>query len=164
MNTIKPQITYRENVCNDDTRIVRSIVESTGFFSVEETDIAVELVEERLKRGAASGYHFLFAETNGQAVGYTCFGRIGCTQASYDLYWIVVHNNLRGQGLGKQLLKRSEEIIRSMNGKRVYLETSSRSQYLSTRQFYLNTGYTVEAILDDFYAPGDDKVIFLKVL
>jgi hypothetical protein len=48
--------------------------------------------------------------------------------------------------------------------RKVYIETSSRPIYESTRQFYLKTGYRVEAILQDFYADGDSKYIFVKDL
>jgi hypothetical protein len=44
------------------------------------------------------------------------------------------------------------------------VETSSRPLYEPTRRFYLACGYRLEAQLEDFYAPGDGKVIFLKVL
>jgi hypothetical protein len=46
----------------------------------------------------------------------------------------------------------------------VYVETSSRDQYEPTRRFYLKCGYRVDAVLEDFYAPGDGKVIFVKAL
>ena len=49
-------------------------------------------------------------------------------------------------------------------GSRVYVETSSREQYLPTRAVYERCGYHVGATLDDFYAPGDGKVIFVRVL
>ena len=48
--------------------------------------------------------------------------------------------------------------------RRVYVDTSSRSQYEPTRAFYLACGYAREAFLADFYAPGDGKVIFVKAL
>jgi hypothetical protein len=48
--------------------------------------------------------------------------------------------------------------------RRVYADTSSRLQYKPTRAFYLACGYVREAILADFYAPDDGKVIFVKVL
>jgi ribosomal protein S18 acetylase RimI-like enzyme len=124
----------------------------------------VELIEERLVKGLRSGYHFLFAEQNGQVLGYTCFGPIACTIASYNFYWIVVHNNARGRGIGKELLRRSEEIIAAQGGERLYIETASRDQYNPTRRFYFDCGYRKEALLEDFYAPGDGKVIYVKVL
>ncbi len=155
---------FRDEVLPADREAVRSILESSGFFYPEEVDVAVELVDERLARGLASGYHFDFAQTGGRVVGYTCFGPIACTKDSFDLYWIGVHQDYRGAGLGRRLLERAEERIRSLAGGRVYVETSSRPQYEPTRVFYLSRGYRVEAVLEDFYGPGDGKVIFLKVL
>jgi len=46
----------------------------------------------------------------------------------------------------------------------VYIETSNRHHYAPTRGFYLRCGYTQEALLKDFYASGDDKVIYVKKL
>ncbi|MGD8439767.1 MAG: hypothetical protein PVG53_04480 [Holophagae bacterium] len=47
---------------------------------------------------------------------------------------------------------------------RVWVENAGRPRYQSTRAFYLACGYYVAAKLEDFYSPGDDKVIFVKVL
>jgi D-alanine-D-alanine ligase len=159
-----PSMSYRTEVRSEDRRAVRAILESTGFFYPEEIGVAVELVEERLQRGASSGYHFEFSEVGGRVAGYTCYGPIACTRASFDLYWIGVHQEHRRSGLGRALLARAEEQIRRLGGQRVYVETSSRAQYDPTRRFYLACGYHLEAQLEDFYAPGDGKTIFLKVL
>lgn len=156
--------TLREQVRPSDRQAVRAILESSGFFYPAEVEVAVELVEERLARGEASGYFFLFADGPKGTEGYACFGPIALTQASYDLFWIGVHQDHRHQGLGRRLLAASEEAIRSKGGRRVYVETSSRPQYEPTRQFYLRCGYREEAILEEFYGPGDGKVVFVKVL
>jgi GNAT superfamily N-acetyltransferase len=159
-----PSLTYRTEVRPEDRQAVRAILESTGFFYPEEIRVAVELVEERLARGEASGYLFEFAEVEGEVAGYACYGPIACTRASFDLYWIGVRQEHRRAGLGRLLLARAEKRIRSLGGRRLYVETSSRPQYDPTRRFYLACGYRLEAQLEDFYAPGDGKVIFLKVL
>jgi D-alanine-D-alanine ligase len=155
---------FRNTVSEKDVLSVRQMAESTGFFSPEEVDTAVELVEDRLLKGPRCGYYFLFAEDGGRPVGYTCFGPIPCTKESYDLYWIVVVADYRGKGLGTQLLGASEEAITSYGGSRVYIETSARPQYLPTRAFYLARGYSLIAELEDYYAPGDAKAMYLKVL
>jgi GNAT superfamily N-acetyltransferase len=157
-------VRFRREVDEEDGRRVRSVVESTGFFSAEEADIAVELVLERLGAGPESGYDFLFAELGGGTAGYSCWGRIPGTVSSYDLYWIVVRQDLRGKGIGKELMARTEALIAEAGGTRVYIETSSRAQYDGTRNFYGRCGYEAEAVLKDFYAPGDGKVIYRKVL
>jgi D-alanine-D-alanine ligase len=155
---------FRDTVTRDDPGTVRRIVSSTEFFSESELEVAVELVQERLNRGEASGYHFLFAENDGRTDGYSCFGPIACTVCSFDLYWIVVEREHQGRGIGRELLRCSEQAIARMGGRRIYVETSSRPQYEPTRQFYERCGYCVEALLGDFYAPGDGKVILVRAL
>lgn len=153
---------FRASVRPADREAVRAVLDSTGFFYPEETAVAVELVDERLARGEASGYFFDFAETGGRVAGYSCYGPIACTQASYDLFWLVVRQEQRGRGLGRLLLARAEEAIRRQGGRRVYIETSSRPLYEPTRGFYLARGYRIEAVLAEFYGPADGKVIFVK--
>ena len=147
-----------------DLDAVRRLVQATGVFHDFEVEIAVELVEERLRRGDASGYHFLFMDGSNGLDGYTCWGPIACTQGSYDVFWIAVAPQRQGQGLGRMLLQETEARIRTAGGRRIYLETSGRPDYLPTRHFYHRCGYSVVATLPDFYADGDDKVILVKLL
>jgi len=163
-NKFADSIVYRRTVNQNDVKIVKEIVSSTGFFSDEEVDIACELVDERLNKGEESGYYFLFLEINGRTVGYSCFGPIPATKLSYDLYWIAVHEDYQNQGLGKVLLLETEKEINNLGGKRIYVETSGKEQYISTRKYYLACDYKEEAVLGDFYAPGDAKYLYLKVL
>ena len=158
------QVTWRREVGPADPPAVARLVAATGFFSGEEVGIARELVEERLRLGPASGYEFLLAEDGQGLAGYACFGRIPGTQASYDLYWIAVRPGLKGQGLGRQALARAESLMAGQGGTRVYVDTSSRAQYEPTRAFYERCGYGLAASFPDFYAPGEAKVVYCKVL
>lgn len=157
-------ITLRDEIGPADVANVRRIVASTGFFHAHEIDVAVELVETRLAQGFNSGYYFVFADHGADTVGYACYGPIACTEGSFDLYWIAVEEGRRGKGLGRMLLDEAEKRIAFALGRRVYVETSSRPQYEPTRQFYLRCGYRIDAVLEDFYAPGDGKVILVKAL
>jgi GNAT superfamily N-acetyltransferase len=156
------ELHFREDVRPEDAGHVGDIVTSTGFFSPDEITIAVELVTERLQKGPESGYYFIFAESGGRTIAYSCFGPIPATQYSYDLYWIAVHDDFRGQGLGRRVLKASERAIARLGGQRIYIETSGRDQYRPTRAFYLSCGYAEEAQLADFYAPGDAKHFYVR--
>jgi len=155
-------ISYRGKPIPSDVDSIRNIVRSSGFFSTEEVEMAVELLQERLSKGESSGYHFLFVEIDERVVGYSCFGPIPCTKESYDLYWIAVLHEFRGRGIGRDLLERTEEKIGKMGGRRIYVDTSSRDQYQFTRSFYRANGYEQEAVLKDLYSPGDDKIIYVK--
>ena len=143
---------------------VQALATAAGNFSPAEIAIAVELVEERLSRGAASGYEFLYLEQAGRLVGYTCYGPIPGTERRFDLYWIVVDPLQQGTGHGRRLMTATEQHIRAAGGVRLFIETSSRADYQGTRTFYRHCGYHLAARIDDFYADGDAKCIFCKAL
>lgn len=157
---------YREKIIASDIMSIEQLIKSVEFFTPEETDIAIELAQTSLIKEDSSGYYFLFAKVNdnNNIVGYTCFGPIVGTMGSFDLYWIVVHRDFRGLGIGKKLLTGTESMIAKRGGKRIYIETSSRIQYEPARSFYRRCGYCEEAFLNDFYSPGDNKVIYVKAI
>jgi D-alanine-D-alanine ligase len=160
----EPSPLFRQEARPEDRETVGRLVRATGFFSEAEIGIAVELVEERLAKGDASGYCFLFAEEGDRLLGYACFGPIRGTVRCFDLYWIVVDPGKQGRGIGRTLMTASEQLMDERGARLIYADTSSRPQYEPTRAFYLACGYRQEAVLADFYAPGDGKVIFVKSL
>ena len=102
------RVELRDAVRQSDRDAIRLLVQRTEFFHPEEVDVAIELVDERLSRGAASGYEFVLAETGGELVGYACYGPIACTIGSYDLYWIAVDTRFQRHGIGRLLLQSVE--------------------------------------------------------
>jgi GNAT superfamily N-acetyltransferase len=162
---IQTQLVLRNSPAPADRVAVADILTSSGYFYDYEIAVAEELVCENLEKGAEkSGYNFIFADNEDRTIGFTCFGPIACTESSYDLYWIAVHKDVMFQGLGKRLIKETEEAIRKMGGTRVYIETSGRELYKSTRDFYIRSGYLLEAELKDFYGKGDSKLIYVREL
>jgi ribosomal protein S18 acetylase RimI-like enzyme len=155
---------FRDDVRADDCHSVRALISKTGYFRADEIDIAVELVEERLSRGVASGYEFLFVETGTSLAGYACFGQIPCTISSYDLYWIAVDPDHQRNGIGRGLIAAVQSRVLAVGGDRIYIDTSGKDQYSPTRKFYERSGFACDARLKDFYGPGDDRVIYAKIL
>jgi len=156
------KLVFRNEILPGDTGIIRDITASTGFFYDYEVEVAVELADERLKRGEESGYHFCFAELDGKTVAYACFGPIACTKSSFDLFWIVTYQDYRGKGIGARLLEETERLVIEAGGTILIAETSSRSLYLPTRTFYEKNHYIAEARIRDFYDMDDDKVVYVK--
>lgn len=158
------QLTFRDTLAPDDEARVRALV-ADGMFRPEEIEIAVELVREARTRGsAASGYWFLFVEHEGRILGYACYGPIAGTDGRFDLYWIAVDPQMRGQGIGRLLLAEAERRMAACGAKRIYVETSSTELYRATRRFYERAGYRRAAVLPDFYRTGDGKVIYVREL
>lgn len=162
--TALPKVDIRRGLEAADRGPLEEVIRGTGFFNPEEIEVAIELIDDRLSLGDESHYRFLVAERDGKVAGYACWGPIPGTTASVDLYWIVVHPERQGQGIGAALLRAAEDWVVSSGRNRVYVETSTRAQYDPTRRFYLSCGYDLAAELPDFYAPGDGKAMFIKVL
>ncbi|HET9210508.1 MAG TPA: GNAT family N-acetyltransferase [Thermoanaerobaculia bacterium] len=161
---MKASLSIRRTLEPTDREPLEALIRATGFFNSEEIGVALELVDDRLANGDASHYRFLVGELDGQVAGYACWGPIPGTVASADLYWIVVHPEFQGKGTGAALLRAAEEQMAAAGRTRVYVETSTRPQYLPTRAFYSACGYGLVSELVDFYAPGDGKATFVKVL
>ena len=160
MNSV---LSIRRSLEPADREPLEALIRATSFFNPEEIDVALELVDDRLANGDASHYRFLVGELDGRVAGYSCWGPIPGTVASADLYWIVVHPDFQGRRVGATLLHAAEEWMAAAGRTRVYVETSTRPQYLPTRAFYAACGYQIASELVDFYAPGDGKATFLRV-
>ena len=141
---------------------LEQLTRATGLFREEEVATAVELLDECL--AGDDDYRFVGAFDGEQLVGYACWGPTPGTEATHDLYWIVVDRERQGAGVGTQLLGEVEKQLTADGCRLVVVETSSRTDYAPTRGFYEARGYTRTATIPEYYAPGDDLVVFTKDL
>jgi ribosomal protein S18 acetylase RimI-like enzyme len=146
-----------------DVEPLRKILESTNVFSEEEIEVAIELMEATLDR-TEDYVHRTIVDDENKVQGYYCLGATPMTRSTFDLYWIAVNPDFHGKGIGFQLLNDCERTISSMNGRLIVVETSSLPKYEGTRKFYLRNNYVETARIRDYYAPGDDLMIFTKHL
>jgi ribosomal protein S18 acetylase RimI-like enzyme len=144
------------------------ILENAGNFTPEEVATALELIDEWLDLGEHSGYLTYVLESevgeSKEVLGYVTFGPTPLTEATYDLYWIAVDKSKHRGGVGKRLMKFTEEEIARRGGQMLLVETSSQETYGGTIQFYEKTGYELVGKTKEYYKPGDDKLIFMKKL
>ncbi|MBN1888662.1 MAG: GNAT family N-acetyltransferase [Thermoflexales bacterium] len=150
----------------EEVDAIRAIIRGVGAFDDEEVMIGDELVREYLSRGAlASGYTFLSCRSDGRVLGFACYGPRALTHGNtFDLYWIAVDKSAQGRGAGGALLQRVAQAVQAMGGRLIIAETSGRADYLPTRRFYETHGYERAATIPDFYAPGDDLVVYVQRL
>ncbi len=134
------------------------------LFTTEEADTVAELLESYLTTEDHNGYYFLSAMESGELLGFACYGPTPLTQGTFDLYWIAVGQRAKGKGIGRALMAQTENEVRKQGGRMIVLDTSGRAQYAPTRAFYQRLGYTLAATIPEFYAPGDDLIIFTRTL
>jgi len=147
-----------------DRAEIDRILAATGMFSAAEIEVADELLDIFLDKAEQKDYLIHVAELQDEVCAYVCFGPTPATEATFDLYWIAVEPKYQGHGIGKKLLHFTEQECRSRGGKLLIIETSSKELYRPTQNFYLKNGYQIEARIKDFYAPGDDRLIFTRKL
>lgn len=155
--------TLRCEINAEDRSAIESITRSSGFFTETEVKVALSVFDEALIK-SDTGYRYILAESGDKIVGYACYGKDEQSVSSYELYWIAVDDSCRGEGVGKLLLISVENAIRANGKAQLFIETAGRDQYLPTRRFYERQGYKQAAWLDDYFAPGDARVIFSKRL
>ena len=57
-----------------------------------------------------------------------------------------------------------EDILKTVEARVLLVETSGTDDFVRTRSFYEQIGYTNEACIRDYYDAGDDKIIFRKTV
>lgn len=146
-----------------DVEPLRTILQATNVFRGEEVETAIELMEATLDETEDYVQKTAVDETD-TAQGYYCVGPTPMTKSTFDLYWIAVNPDYHGKGIGYQLLSDCEHTVSAMNGSLIVVETSSLPKYGGTRKFYVRNNYLETARIRDYYAPGDDLMIYTKHL
>lgn len=149
---------------DEDKPAVIQMLRNIPEFEPTEIDVAEEVINSYLGDSIRSGYHIFVAEVGSSIAGYICYGPTPLTEGTWDIYWLAVAPDKQSQGIGKALLNFADGNIKERKGRLALIETSSKPEYETTRLFYRAQGYEIACRIADFYAPGDDKLVFQKRL
>ncbi|MBI1212548.1 MAG: GNAT family N-acetyltransferase [Alphaproteobacteria bacterium] len=157
-------VAYRDEITMDDWPGVRTVAEETGVFTEREVEIVRELMVDTIERPTWNNYRFWVAQADRVIAGFTCVSPIHTTPDRYEIYWIAVHPEFHGHGIASRLVDLAIARVRKQGGRKLYVETSTRSIYEPARKFYLAAGFVLEGTLPDYYADDDGKAIFARRL
>ncbi len=146
----------------EDKEAVMAILKQTKFFRQEELKVAEEVFDDAISGGPENDYQSFVARQAHKTIGWVCFGPTPCTVGTFDIYWIAVDPEHQNTGVGTSLMQYAATIIKNLKGRMITIDTSGSQRYFSTCRFYESLGYCKEACLKDFYAVGDDKIIYIK--
>jgi ribosomal protein S18 acetylase RimI-like enzyme len=147
-----------------DSPALIDLAEATGVFKPMEILALREVLDDYHATNQAHGHRAVTFDQAGQILGFAYYAPAAMTDRSWYLYWIAVTRHTQARGIGGKLLKHVEEDIRASNGRILFIETSSLPHYDLTRKFYVKHHYEQGYVLPDFYADGDDLVVFRKRL
>ncbi|MFN8308830.1 MAG: N-acetyltransferase [Chitinophagales bacterium] len=96
------------------------------------------------------------------AIGYCIPEKL--TDGTYNLLAIGVSKEFQQQGIANKMMQYIEQLLKSKNARLLVVDTSSDAAQLAARNFYKKIGYKQEAVINDFWKDGEDKITFTKKL
>jgi ribosomal protein S18 acetylase RimI-like enzyme len=163
MASQQPEVAVKPTLAGERAAI-EDILGRCGVFRDEEVAVALEVLDVYLNRPDQQDYQVYTASIGDTVAGYVVFGRNTMTDGTFELYWIAVDPARHRRGVGQALMELAEREIARQQGRLISVETSSRDDYRATRSFYSGLGYRRAAVVRDYYAVGDSKVILTKQL
>ncbi len=146
----------------DDTIALIAIADAFGW-KPNELEQLSEMLSDYFS-GDSNSDHFWITDDDNGPVGVAYCEPERMTNRTWNLQLIAIRPDRQGQGRGATLLRYVEQTLTARGGRMLLVETSGLPDFERTRAFYRKCGYEEEARIRDFYAAGDDKVVFRKVL
>jgi ribosomal protein S18 acetylase RimI-like enzyme len=143
----------------EDLDGVRLVLDSTGLFP---SSMVEEMAEPFLSGKAPHLWLVALSEDGVSGFAYCEPERM--TDGTHNLLAIAVASDHQRSGVGAAMVRQVESSVRDQNGRLLLVETSTDPDQDGARSFYLKNGFTEEARIRDFYAPGQTKVVFWKKL
>lgn len=107
---------------------------------------------------------WLTCEADGDVIGFCYAVPEPMTEGTWNMLAIAVLPSRQGSGAGGALVKHLEDSLRGQGHRVLIVDTSGSDAFGKTRNFYRGNGYVEEARIRDYWAEGDDKVVFWKAL
>lgn len=134
----------------------------TGSFDDHEIEVLKEILLDCC-HNANQDYILIEEVIQEQMAGFVIIGRTPLTEFTWDIYWVVVDKRFQRQGIGKALMAKVYQYIKSQGNRAVLrVETAGRKDYDYVRAFYAAEGFDKSGLIKDFYSSGDDLVIFSR--
>lgn len=143
-----------------DIPALKIVLDETGLFPGE---MLPDMVSGFLSN-QESHEIWLTCEVDSEAIGFCYAAPEPLTDGTWNMLAIAVRPSRQGSGYGGAIVRRLETLLHD-NGHRVLIaETSGKDEFAPTREFYRKSGYVEEARIRHFWAEGDDKVVFWKLI
>lgn len=101
-------------------------------------------------------------ESGGKAAGFCYAVPEKLTDGTWNMLAIAVHPDEQGKGAGSALVRQLEATLLGLGARVLIADTSGLPEFAPARAFYRKNGYQEEARIRDFWAAGNDKVIYTK--
>jgi ribosomal protein S18 acetylase RimI-like enzyme len=149
------------NTERSDARAIMSIVGQSGQFDEESLAHIEQTLENHLM--GHSDAIWLTAD-DGEPVGVAYCAPEPVASGVWNLLMLWTRSDRYGQGHGTALVSEMESQLRERTARLLIVETSGLPAFAPARAFYEKCGFKHEAIIKNYFAHGDDKLVFTKPL
>ncbi len=144
----------------DDVAALQEVLNGTELFPSE---MLPDMVNSFLSDEESSEI-WLTCEVDGNPVGFCYAVPEELAEGAWNMLAIAVLPTQQGGGLGSAISMHLETELKERGQRILIVDTSGTEEFKQTREFYRKNGYTEEARIRDFWATGDDKIVFWKSL
>ena len=139
-----------------------AIIEANGQFDADGLAYVASTLDAYLANSQEAIW--LTALTNAAPVGVAYCAPEPVTDGTWNLLMLWLQDGFEGKGFAQALVAEIENELRARNARLLLVETSQLPDFERARKFYKNYGFQLEAEVKDFFAAGDNKLIYTKAL
>ncbi|MEM8834780.1 MAG: GNAT family N-acetyltransferase [Planctomycetota bacterium] len=137
---------------------------SSGLFEDEQVQALADIIRRHFAGQSERQEIWVGAFDGREAHGLAYGASEMMTDRVWNLLFVAVRPDQRGSGIGNTLIEAVEERLRRLDTRMVIVETTNGADFVAARGLYTKHGYEQEGTVRDFYAQGQDKITFRKLL
>lgn len=136
-----------------------SILSASGQFDADSLAYVMETLDSHLENPETEVW---FTALEDEPVGFAYCAPEPVTSGTWNLLMLWTKDGYQGKGFGSALVSSVEKELAKRDARLLIVETSQLPEFETARSFYEKCGFRFEAEVKNFFAQGDNKLIYTK--
>jgi len=145
---------------HEDIAALQEVLDGTELFPSE---MLPDMVSGFLSTDESTDI-WLTCESDDKAIGFCYAVPEELAEGAWNMLAVAILPTEQGRGCGGAITRHLEAELKERGQRILIADTSGADDFAQTREFYRKNGYAEEARIRDFWAAGDDKIVFWKSL
>ena len=138
---------------------LQRVLTASGQFDADSINYTLETLDNHLENPDSEIW---FTALENEPVGFAYCAPEPITSGTWNLLMLWTKEGYEGKGFGRSLVSAVEAELKSRGARLLIVETSQLPEFETARAFYEKYGFTFEAEVKNFFAQGDNKLIYTK--
>lgn len=138
---------------------LQKVLAASGQFDSDSIAYTLETLDNHLEN---PDNEIWFTAIEDKPVGFAYCAPEPVTSGTWNLLMLWTKDGYEGRGFGRSLVSAVEAELKNRNARLLIVETSQLPEFETARAFYEKYGFTFEAEVKNFFAEGDNKLIYTK--